>query len=283
MALDATYGWEWLAELLEEAGFELHLAHPLRTRAIVAARVKTDAIDAKTLAHLPRAGVLPEAYVAPRELRDLRELLRHRATLTKARRSSTGCTRSWPSIRVAPTDEVAQVEFSCHYPHGSAHIPAHPMSHGCPSIVGAAYVSGRSTNRSKSLHTREVAGSSPAVPMKNLQNASGWTSRTRWGAWRWQGGNICRNPQTCRCGVQKSNASTYPESVARESHAVNGQAPEEESGARLSNPRKLIRRGSVYFEVSDARRINCHPHRCATASVRRPVSQPSRGCVSAGG
>ena len=85
VVLEATYGWEWLAELLEEAGYDLHLAHPLRTRAIAAARVKTDAIDAKTLAHLLRAGFLPEAYVAPRELRDLRELLRHRATLTRMR------------------------------------------------------------------------------------------------------------------------------------------------------------------------------------------------------
>jgi len=85
VALEATYGWEWLAELLEEAGYDLHLAHPLRTRAIAAARVKTDAIDAKTLAQLLRAGFLPEAYVAPREVRDLRELLRHRATLTRMR------------------------------------------------------------------------------------------------------------------------------------------------------------------------------------------------------
>jgi transposase len=34
---------------------------------------------------LLRTGFLPEAYVAPRELRDLRELLRHRATLTRMR------------------------------------------------------------------------------------------------------------------------------------------------------------------------------------------------------
>ena len=85
VALESTYGWEWLAELLEEAGYDLHLAHPLRTRAIAAARVKTDAIDAKTLAHLLRTGFLPEAYIAPRDLRDLRELLRHRATLTRMR------------------------------------------------------------------------------------------------------------------------------------------------------------------------------------------------------
>ena len=63
IALEATYGWEWLAELLEEQGYELHLAHPLRTRAIAAARVKTDAVDARTLAHLLRTDLLPEAYV----------------------------------------------------------------------------------------------------------------------------------------------------------------------------------------------------------------------------
>jgi transposase len=87
VALEATYGWEWLADLLEDAGFDVHLAHPLRTRAIASARVKTDAIDARTLAHLLRTGLLPEAYIAPPELRDLRDLLRHRATLVHLRTS----------------------------------------------------------------------------------------------------------------------------------------------------------------------------------------------------
>src|SRR5512133_4299320 len=84
-ALEATYGWEWLAQLLEDRGCELHLAHPLRTKAIASARVKTDAVDARTLAHLLRADLLPEAYVAPRELRDLRDLLRQRVVLTHMR------------------------------------------------------------------------------------------------------------------------------------------------------------------------------------------------------
>ena len=78
IALEATYGWE----LLEEAGYELHLAHPLRTKAIASARVKNDAVDARTLAQLLRTGLLPEAYIAPRELR---ELLRHRVALTRMR------------------------------------------------------------------------------------------------------------------------------------------------------------------------------------------------------
>ena len=85
IALEATYGWEWLADVLQDAGYELHLAHPLRTKAIASARVKTDAVDARTLAHLLRADLLPEAYVAPRELRELRDLLRHRVALTRMR------------------------------------------------------------------------------------------------------------------------------------------------------------------------------------------------------
>jgi len=83
--VEATCGWEWLAELLEDAGYDTHLAHPLRTRAIAPARVKNVAVNAKTLAHLLRADLLPEAHIAPRELRDVRELLRHRAALVAMR------------------------------------------------------------------------------------------------------------------------------------------------------------------------------------------------------
>jgi transposase len=85
VALVASYGWEWLVDLLEEAGYELHLADPLRTKAIASARVKTDSVDALTLAQLLRAELLPEAYVAPGELRDVRDLLRHRVALTRMR------------------------------------------------------------------------------------------------------------------------------------------------------------------------------------------------------
>ena len=47
VALEAAFGWEWLADLLEGEGIELHLAHPRHTKAIAAARVKTDAVDAR--------------------------------------------------------------------------------------------------------------------------------------------------------------------------------------------------------------------------------------------
>jgi transposase len=54
-----------------------------RCKAIAAARLKNDKVDAATLAQLLRAELLPEAWIAPPEIRDLRALLRHRASLVR--------------------------------------------------------------------------------------------------------------------------------------------------------------------------------------------------------
>jgi transposase len=48
-------------------------------------RVKNDERDAADLADLLRMGRLPEAWIAPRETRELRELVRHRAKLVALR------------------------------------------------------------------------------------------------------------------------------------------------------------------------------------------------------
>ena len=40
VAFEAAFGWSWLADLLEDYGFEAHLVHPLRCKAIAAARLK---------------------------------------------------------------------------------------------------------------------------------------------------------------------------------------------------------------------------------------------------
>ncbi len=49
IALEATNGWYYFYELLEEHCGQIVLAHPLKTRAIAEARIKTDSIDATTL------------------------------------------------------------------------------------------------------------------------------------------------------------------------------------------------------------------------------------------
>ena len=42
VAFEAAFGWGWLAQLLEDYGFEAHLVHPLRCKAIASARLKND-------------------------------------------------------------------------------------------------------------------------------------------------------------------------------------------------------------------------------------------------
>ena len=42
VAFEAAFGWGWLAALLEDYGFEAHLVHPLRCKAIASARLKND-------------------------------------------------------------------------------------------------------------------------------------------------------------------------------------------------------------------------------------------------
>ena len=88
VAFEAAFGWSWLLELLEERELDPHLAHPSRCKAIAAARLKDDRVDARTLAQLLRADLLPEAWIAPTPIRELRALLRHRVMLVRLRTSA---------------------------------------------------------------------------------------------------------------------------------------------------------------------------------------------------
>src|SRR5438093_2400156 len=83
--MEAGGNWHYLYNLLEPNVDQLLLAHPLRVRAIAAARVKTDAIDARTLAHLLRADLIPAAYIPPPAVREAREVFRFRFDLVKQR------------------------------------------------------------------------------------------------------------------------------------------------------------------------------------------------------
>ncbi len=78
VVLEATYGWYWAADVLQAAGAEVHLAHPLGVKAFTYRRVKNDERDCADLADLLRLGRLPEAWIAPPEIRELRELTRYR-------------------------------------------------------------------------------------------------------------------------------------------------------------------------------------------------------------
>ena len=87
VVLEATYGWYWAADTLAAAGAEVHLAHPLGVKAFTYRRVKNDERDSADLADLMRMGRLPEAWIAPHHVRELRELTRYRHKLVHLRTS----------------------------------------------------------------------------------------------------------------------------------------------------------------------------------------------------
>jgi transposase len=85
VAMEATWGWYWAADVIKGCGARLHLAHPLGIAGYENRRVKNDIRDATLLADLLRMGRLPEAWVAPPEVRELREEVRYRAKLSRLR------------------------------------------------------------------------------------------------------------------------------------------------------------------------------------------------------
>ena len=84
VAMEATWGWYWAADVIAECGVRLHLAHPLGIAGYANRRVKNDVADATLLADLLRMGRLPEAWVAPPAVRELREEVRYRAQVVPA-------------------------------------------------------------------------------------------------------------------------------------------------------------------------------------------------------
>lgn len=85
VVFEATTNYEYFFDILEALGCEVVLAHPLKTRAIAAARIKTDKISARILMDLLRADLIPASYVPPKDIRSLRKLTRHRIFLGRYR------------------------------------------------------------------------------------------------------------------------------------------------------------------------------------------------------
>jgi transposase len=77
--------WIRLYDSLEEGGIRVVLSNPSKTRLIAEARVKTDKVNARVLAQLLRADMLPLCFVPTRRQRDRRQFIRHRISLVRMR------------------------------------------------------------------------------------------------------------------------------------------------------------------------------------------------------
>jgi transposase len=88
-AIESVESYGWYADLLESFGVgEVKLANPWKLRLIAENPLKNDKEDARIIAQYLRSGTLPESYLAPKETRDLRELVRTREYLVRARTSA---------------------------------------------------------------------------------------------------------------------------------------------------------------------------------------------------
>ena len=88
MALEATTGWRFLVEELRAVGAVVHLAEPAETAALRGnkKRAKSDRADARHLRELLLAGRVPESWIPPDHVLDLRAQVRLRHTLSEQHR-----------------------------------------------------------------------------------------------------------------------------------------------------------------------------------------------------
>ncbi|MGZ4284417.1 MAG: IS110 family RNA-guided transposase [Solirubrobacteraceae bacterium] len=87
VALEATTGWRFVVEELQAVGARVHLAEPAETLALRGnkKRAKSDRADARHLRQLLMAGRLPESWIPPDHILDLRARVRLRHTLSEQR------------------------------------------------------------------------------------------------------------------------------------------------------------------------------------------------------
>ena len=87
-AIEATTGWRWVWRELVANGFEVRLAEPVQTRALLGRRrsAKTDRLDARWLARLLAKEMLPESWIPPAQIQALRDRTRLRKALAEDRR-----------------------------------------------------------------------------------------------------------------------------------------------------------------------------------------------------
>jgi transposase len=86
VGMEAVGNSQWFEQMLEELGHELWIGDAARIRHLVVRKQKTDRRDAKHILELLLDGRFPRIWVPSAEMRDVRQLLRHRQKLVDIRR-----------------------------------------------------------------------------------------------------------------------------------------------------------------------------------------------------
>jgi transposase len=85
IVMESTGVWEFIYDMLESKNYRIKLANPIKTKAIACAKIKTDSVDAGTLADLLRANLIAESYIPDRETRKIRDVVRQRKSIVKGK------------------------------------------------------------------------------------------------------------------------------------------------------------------------------------------------------
>jgi transposase len=127
VAVEATGNWYWIVDEIEQAGLEPKLVHPRKAKLMMGMINKTDKLDVHGLNRLQRNGTLPTVWIAPRQLRDHRELTRARMVMTghrtrlKNRIQATLVKYGWAGTKASdPFGKKARQELS----QGIKQLPA---------------------------------------------------------------------------------------------------------------------------------------------------------------
>lgn len=104
--VEATYGWYWLADLLDNyKNITLKLGHAFAIKKIARNGHKTDKNDSKLLANLARVNILPESHIVFPLMREVKEMVRARHFLVSKR----------ASIKIKIRDITAKINVRCKY------------------------------------------------------------------------------------------------------------------------------------------------------------------------
>lgn len=88
VVVEACGFWPAFARAVKPEAERLVMVHPQRVKAIASARLKNDKVDSRTLAHLSRCDLLPEAWMADEATQQLRLRVRLRIRLGQQRAAS---------------------------------------------------------------------------------------------------------------------------------------------------------------------------------------------------
>jgi len=94
VVLEATFHTWAIHSILSQRAGSVTVANPLQVRAIAHAKIKTDKIDAYTLAQLLRTGFLPAVQMPSEETWARRQLISHRRLLVKQRTAAKNSMRA---------------------------------------------------------------------------------------------------------------------------------------------------------------------------------------------